>query len=654
MKNLLLSLTLISSVYFGYGQLYVAPNNNGTPGNPLDDVPSYVFVNDIQLFVENDVNLTRNTNTTTQLASIYLRNDGQLLQGSGSTLNSGNGWLSVYQESDADAWNYIFWSSPVSQALTGTPGNTTYGVRTLYDPVDITESTQTLTTSAWNSIDGNPFTISTRWTYTWNTPSQSWVRAYANFAAPAGRGFIMKGVGTANADITYDFRGRPNNGEFIIPTQTGVPFFDGNLYDYTLAGNPYPSALNLYRVAYDSDNWIGPPSGGNPGTTAIINSFCYWDEDRGVNSHLYSQNRGGYGVWLPGVDENDPGTYTVAPFLAYNSDGTQNGNPGGLFGAHYERLNAPIGQGFMIRANVTDDVHIKNSHRVFVREGAANFSQFRNPTGGSVTSSTGISNVPPNTTPFDTKPQIRIHTYFGENSHFRDMVLLFNDNATDRFDYLKDATHPMDAALADAYFTINADSPDERKDLVIQTIPFDDPQKRVPFSLKLDEPEIVRVKVVNQINTPFQKAYLFDNQDSSYKEITSDRSALLYLDEGVYEGRFFIVFRGLTNNDDTASEDGTKRLTNEGNFKESFESTNVVFFQNNTLRQLEVFNEDELNIKLAQIFDMTGKLVYSDKNLGNSSKFTFPTYNLSSSVYLVKLTTTNNTVIDYKISVYNK
>ncbi len=41
----------------------------------------------------------------------------------------------------------------------------------------------------------------------------------AGNAAPAGFGFIMKGVGLTapGGDQVYEFRGRPNTGEFTIP-----------------------------------------------------------------------------------------------------------------------------------------------------------------------------------------------------------------------------------------------------------------------------------------------------------------------------------------------------------------------------------------------------------------------------------------------------
>ncbi|HAT65130.1 MAG TPA: hypothetical protein DCS66_11100, partial [Flavobacteriaceae bacterium] len=80
----------------------------------------------------------------------------------------------------------------------------------------------------------------------------------------------------------------------------------------------------------------------------------------------------------------------------------------------------------------------------------------------------------------------------------------------------------------------------------------------------------------------------------------------------------------------------------------------VDFFQNNPAKQLEVSNPDGYDIKTLNIFDMGGKLVYSESNVGDSTKLTFPTASLSDAVYLVRLSTVDSQTIVYKINVINK
>ena len=80
----------------------------------------------------------------------------------------------------------------------------------------------------------------------------------------------------------------------------------------------------------------------------------------------------------------------------------------------------------------------------------------------------------------------------------------------------------------------------------------------------------------------------------------------------------------------------------------------VTFFQNNPAQQLEILNPEGYSLKSAAVYDMSGKLVITDNNLGDSSKYSFYTGNLSDGVYLVKLTTSEDITIDNKTIVHNK
>lgn len=636
MKNLLLSLAVAMIANVSYSQLYVTPNNNGTPGDTTDDTPSYVFVKNQLLFVEQDVNLVENTNTTTQLASIYLRDESQLLQGNTASANSGTGYISIYQESNADSYDYNYWSSPV-----GTPvstGNRNFGILRVYDSLSYTNSIVTQTTGAFNSTS-SPLRISTRWLYRWIPTTQRWDAIGGSNLVPAGYGFTMKGTDvTVHGDPynepqnqRYDFRGRPNNGTITLPAQTAaVPFTDGTNYYFTFTGNPYPSVLDLNLFFYDSDN-------------QEIDAIRYWDEDRSINSHLYIANKGGYGTWIPGPTPYvDGGVYTVPNFMNYDNAGNPTTDTG-IDGASFERLYAPVGQGFMVSSNsgITDaspgQIMLKNSQRAttFIKESAANFSEFRNP--------------------INATPLLRLHTIFGENTHFRDMVLMFHNSATFGFDRGLDATHPSDGALTEAYFTINGDDPAKKKNLVIQTVPYKGGDNMfIPISFKLNQQGNVKLISAEIVNPPFQNVYLYDKLNGTYMPIYPDdpanenpETASILLDAGTYEGRFFITFRDKQIISDEDDEDVP--IISERDITQS-----VDFFQNNPAKQLEVSNPDEYDIKTLNIFDMGGKLVYSESNVGNSSKLTFPTANLSDAVYLVRLSTTDNQTIVYKINVINK
>ncbi|RFN58043.1 T9SS type A sorting domain-containing protein [Marixanthomonas ophiurae] len=642
MKHLLLSLIVLSSVgVTAQADLFVRPTAVGT------STDSYVYVDDVVLYVENDVNLQRNNNIETE-GSIYLRNRAQLIQGSETARNTGNGFLSVYQRAeDSDQWTYNYWCSPVGVANATTNINSDFGVGSFYDiqigdPDEITYSEPTLLTTNINGSSTPSLTISKRWIYIHPDgfeASTDYDKVNgANIIGP-GVGFTMKGVnefpvGGSPTDnygegFQYDFRGRPNTGEIVIPVVYNTTLSTG---EYTLSGNPYPSALDLNHLWYDPDN------------AGKLESIKYWDEDKTSNSHFYHENAGGYGSWVPMGDDPDgtqPGMYSRPLFNVWNGNGdiVTGGSQGGPTGL--QKRFAPIGQGFFfVPSNSGDNIHIKNEHRRFIKYGDNN-SIFRRPEREGDDTTTLKDN--PGNEEFvlaekDPRvPHFRINVFF-DKSHVRDMVLAFSDDATDGYDNGYDAKSPMDAT-SDAYFPVGQDN--NKKPYVINTIPFD-VQKQIPISFKLDKGFKFWLETVEEVKVSGKRAYIYDSMENTYQEITNGKSATYNLDAGTYDNRFFVVFKG--DSELTAYVGETQGRAQE----------QVDFFQNNNLGVLEVTNPEGYNIKQALVFDMTGKLVYEQMNIGAEKNFSFPTSNLSDGVYIVKLKTTDNIDISHKTSVYNR
>ncbi|MDA8650819.1 T9SS type A sorting domain-containing protein [Flavobacteriaceae bacterium] len=77
-------------------------------------------------------------------------------------------------------------------------------------------------------------------------------------------------------------------------------------------------------------------------------------------------------------------------------------------------------------------------------------------------------------------------------------------------------------------------------------------------------------------------------------------------------------------------------------------------FRTTAKKALEVYNPEAYQVNEANIYDMSGKLVYFAYALGNASYFSFPTYNFADGVYLVRMVTENNGVVSYKLSVSNR
>jgi len=589
--NLLNGALLLTVVMFNqqelFAQMYVSPN-------------SYVFVNNEQLFVKGDLELNSAT------SNMYLRNDAQLLQGTTAPgVNKGVGELSVYQEGTADGFDYNYWCSPVGNILSATAVNNPFGIAQLKDITGLTTANNPVLTTALNGT-ASPLTISSRWIYKFITSNTyaNWVAVGANNTVNAGEGFTMKGTdGTSannpGANQRYDFRGKPNDGTININVAAGMR---------TLTGNPYPSAINLNLFLRD------------PANLAVINGTAYfWEHNDAVNSHNLAAYQGGYGTYIANAGDFLPGTYTSATWNTYNNDGTLN-TTGALTGSTYKRMFTPIGQGFKIEGTALGTAQMKNAYRVFVKEGAANNSQFERDGNeanggdrwGVIQNVAGVDY-----TQYSNKelPQIKIHTVLN-NQYSREVAIAFNNQATDGFDLGMDAKAPEYNLPNDAYFPLDATN-----QFVISTLPFDI-DKRIPFAFKAGEQTTFKVTVGNTVNfTDAENVYLFDKQTGIYHDIKNNFFEIT-LPVGVVKDRFEITFKDatLSSNDNTLAE-------------------SLTVYQNNSANNLTISNPQMRDLKSCAMYDVAGKLIFTKNNLGTNSEYTFPTSNLSDGIYIVSVNT---------------
>lgn len=667
MKKLLLFSTLLLIAGGAFAQLTVKPTSS--------DADSYVYVKNQILYVKNEINLTKNPTDSVE-ASIYLRDNGQLIQGGIESANDGNGFLSVQQNTPVtNAWAYYYWCSPVGNPAGGVStsvgNNKHFGLNSIYESLSGvlgTDAQMSNNVATREGFSEPRLTISKRWMYMHELPGSEaedqYHRINDNNLVPAGFGFTMKGV--KNGDINtlpppptapghdqlYEFRGRPNNGDFTItvqgPAHTGTGTSARVDARMTLSGNPYPSALDLNRVFWENGN-------SNP-----ISAFYFYDEDRSAMTHLYSGKPFGYGVYVPGASDPDgkpgdsnfqSGFFTAATFFIWNAGGTATTNEGSSNQELSHRF-AAIGQGIMFVGTnaIAQPVTIKNSHRRFIKEGAANHSIFHRPnnynspdeetttTQNDLNGDHTLSSNPN----IDTRtPQLRLYVIFDE-ALTRDMLLLFSDETSDGYDRGFDGLSPG-GMKSDAFFPIGDDN--ERLPYVIQGTNYDI-NKKIPITFKLHKTSQVEVRAIEEVRKPYQRVYLFDKLENTYRPLHSENvNASFTLPAGIYEERFYIVFRNLEIKSDIPEEELlAKEAVKNG----------LNFFQNNPAKQMEVSNPHGYTLKSATVYDMAGKLVISEKNLGDNTKYTFYTGNLSDGVYLIKLTTSEDFIIDYKAIVHNK
>ena len=577
-KYIIFILGVLFSLNTVFAQIYVKDN-------------SFIFNKGTVVYAKGNLELNgANSN-------FYLRNEGQFLQGTTSiSTNKGIGKLSVFQEGTVNNFAYNYWCSPVGNA-SAVSGNEDFGITMFTIPTTNTLSTAaTISSATYNgSSSVGALTIASYWIFKFLSQStySGWVQSGAATNIAAGQGFTMKG--TSGFDLTnvgetvennpgsaqrYDFRGKPNDGDITVSVATG---------NYTLTGNPYPSAIHVNAFLLDGSN------------TACNANAYFWEQRKTVNSHVLLSYEGGYGTYSP-VSLLSNGIYVPATFNTYNIDGTLNVS-GASSGLIMERKYAPIGQGFMVKGLANGTITIKNSHRDFKKEG--NFSQFERNSNSQHSNSVSPIGV-------EIIPQIRLNTIVN-NQYTKQMALAFIPESTDGVDRGIDAISPAaDNLPNDVYFFL------DNNKYVIQGVNFDI-NKRIPIGIKSTDNASFEFDASTIVNfDTSQDIYLYDRQEGTYHDIKND-TYIVILPTGIYNNRFEITFK----NDALSASNPIKE--------------DIVVFQNNTNQLLTVSNLNLLDLKSVSLFDISGKKIFSHLNLGTNSSYAFSTAALSDGVYLAKI-----------------
>ena len=500
-------LSMLVIVYAAQAQIYVSPN-------------SYVYNKGTVVFATGNLELNGAT------SNFYLRNQGQFLQGTtGLSTNKGAGKLSVFQEGTVNNYAYNYWCSPVGNASTAS-GNEDFGITMLTLP--ISNATSNAATIDGGSYDGvsslGSLSISSYWIWKFlaGPDYAAWYHSAANSDIKAGEGFTMKGSSGSDATNVgetavnnpgsaqrYDFRGKPNDGNITVTVANG---------NFTLTGNPYPSALHVNAFLLDASN------------TACTGVAYYWEQNKAVNSHLLLSYQGGYGVYSP-VSLGSNGVYVPATYNTYNIDGTLN-TTGASSGLTIERKYAPIGQGFMVKGNASGTLTLKNAHRAYNKEGS--FSQFERQASPNTTAASPSFVV-------ETIPQVRLNTIIN-NQFTNQIALAFVNHATDGVDRGIDAKSAVEETLPnDVYFILDNDK------YVIQGVKFD-VNKRIPIGVKATNTSTFKFDASTIVNfDPNQTIFMYDAQDGIYHDIKTNTYEVT-LPTGEYTNRFEITFKKLFNN----------------------------------------------------------------------------------------------------------
>jgi hypothetical protein len=574
-------------------QIYVSPN-------------SYIFANNQLLFVTQDVELN-----AAATSNLYLRTGAQLLQKTTAAgANKGLGDLSVYQEGTVNNYQYNYWCSPVGNTLTSTTVNNPFGISQLKQVTGLTSFSYTpfLASSIRDGIS-SPLQIASRWIYTFTTSSTyaQWNFVGGANTIAAGAGFTMKGTPAGNQQ--YDFRGKPNDGTINVPVSAG---------NFTLTGNPYPSAIDLSLFLLDN-------------TLLLDGTALFWEHDKTANSHFLINYRGGYGVYNGATT-----VYTPATFYTYTNSGAEGPASIPLNINSYKRNFSPIGQGFMVRGVANGNVQFKNTHRVYVQEGIPSNSQFERKASKNEaktndsefydeilnvagTDYTKISKNP--------APHILINSSLN-NEAVRQIALCFMPDAVDGLDKA-DSKSPDSSLPYDTYFYL------DNSEYVHSTTSFEI-NKRFPLGFKNSSQASFRIQVSNFVNfNEANEVYLYDKETGMYHDIKNAEYEIS-LPAGVNNTRFEITFKKETL--------GVNEV--------SLEDFNIYYNNENNI--LTIKNPNAIALKSCLLFDVLGKVVFTKTNLGSNLNYEFSTTGLAEGVYIVKLITNANQEVAKKISISNK
>jgi len=575
-------LAFILSFYHGNAQLHISPSITGD---------SYIYLSDRLLYVEDDIALTKNNSPDTE-ASIFLRKESQLLQGEKSiNKNSGNGWISVFQEGTSNAFDYNYWALPITDNISANQ----FGA-VIFQPKTPTRSKSALVT---NDLEGNanPLKISSRWIYKYSGDEyDDWQHVGVNFDVAPGEGFTMKGVNGSDHTLVngiennpgnkqrYDFRGLPNDGEIEVQIKNEKS---------VLVGNPYPSALHLQSFLLE-----------NPASTGIA---YFWDSRDNGDSHYLKDYEGGYGSYSPGAN-----AYAPAVFKNYNGGGEETGNSGGT-GAQIAREYSPIGQAFMLTGNNDGYIRFKNSQRRFQKENSQT-SEFKNQQKSQI-------------------PLLKLNVGFND-LYTRPLLLAFREDSSREEDWAMDAqiygVLENDAGwnIAEAFYNIQV-RPYRKND-------------KIPLFINLAEASELTFSLDDSRDFETENIFLFDAELETYNQLNKDNFTLA-LEKGNYSTRFFISFM-------QEKEDNSLPDESEGEEQPSFPEAHIV--QNNLKAQLEI-QLLQTGIKQILLYDLNGQMIYNRTMAIGSTNHNLSTSGLQDAIYIVKIISTDNLEFTNKISIKN-
>lgn len=142
-----------------------------------------------------------------------------------------------------------------------------------------------------------------------------------------------------------------------------------------------------------------------------------------------------------------------------------------------------------------------------------------------------------------------------------------------------------------------------------------------------------RIKLTETENMEGQDIHIRDNFTGAYFDLKTGESFEFTSDAGVFSNRFEILFK-------TQSE--TLSQTDY-----DLEGLDVYYSMNTN--NLVILNANNVKLKRIDMFNVSGQSIYSNTSLNNTSADKFQLSNISTGIYIVRLTTDDNRLLTKKI-----
>jgi hypothetical protein len=439
-----------------------------------------------------------------------------------------------------------------------------------------------LFSGGFNGAATTPITISAYWLWKYaNNPANTyadWQYVGPSGSVSVGEGYTMKGPGTGaiTAPQNYTFKGKPNNS--TDADEINLNITAGNQY---FVGNPFPSAL-------DADDFIMD----NPHLDGTLYFWEHW----GGGTHILAGYQAGYATYTLG------GGVPAASHPSVDQTGSGTKTPGRYI---------PVGQGFFTEATTTGTIVFNNTQRNFVRETSGSSFFFFNGNANADQNDDANNEEQSHDDAYYDAPDIRQKFRLSFNSpqqYHREILLTEDENGTLGYDRMYDGLNnggPVD----DMKWMIEED------EAVIQVVPRITDEMVLPLQLKITTAGTTTVSLSDIENENLNiDIYLKDALTNTRINLKEEVYAA-DLAPGIYEGRYFIVFKEVDNSSNTADSNQNQTSDNDqngsGNYNDQGYSDSI-----NTNNDIDTdIVVSEFNLENVDVLDMTVNYVKNNNSI---------------------------------------